>query len=179
VVAQRDNNPILTIEGFRMAGFCLARVGERAAALERGQCAMNVAKALPPDAVPMTTTGNCIVDMLRVLDEPRVAQMQRIKLQLKRSREQIRQQAEQRGAELSAQNHPDALAITEREQAQQLSGAQARADESLQANISTAAADFLAWVHQGDALLGPAWLATNDLALPPTYVPPQDEGGQA
>ena len=179
VVAQRDNNPILTIEGFRMAGFCLARCGEREAALERGQCAANVATALAPEARAMTTVGTCVVDMLRVLDAERVAQMQRVKLQLKQAAEQTRQTTEHRGAELAAQGHPDALGQVEREQAQQLQQAQAQARHGLQHLCSTAAPDFQGWVQQGDQLLGADWLVLNDLALPPTYVPPAEAGGSA
>ena len=127
----------------------------------------------------MTTVGTCVVDMLRVLDAERVAQMQRVKLQLKQAAEQIRQTTEQRGAELAAQGHPDALGQVEREQAQQLQQAQAQARHGLQHLCSTATPDFQGWVHQGDQLLGADWLVLNDLALPPTYVPPAEAGGSA
>jgi hypothetical protein len=174
VVAQRDNNPILTIEGFRMAGFCLARCGEREAALERGQCAANIAQALPPEGRALTTIGTCLVDMMRVLDAPRVEQLQRAKLHLKQRMEQVRQRTEQRGAELAAQAHPDALSVVDKEQAQQTQQAQAETRDMLQRTLAGASPEFTAWVHQGDALLGADWLLLNDLALPPTYVPPEE-----
>ena len=64
-------------------------------------------------------------------------------------------------------------------QAQQLQQAQAQARHGLQHLCSTAAPDFQGWVQQGDQLLGADWLVLNDLALPPTYVPPAEAGGSA
>lgn len=179
VIAQHDNNPILTIEAFRMAGFCLARCGEREPALERGHYASDIARALPPEGRAMTTVGTCLVDMMRLLDLSRVEQMQRVKLQLKQRMEQIRVRTEQRGTELAAQGHPDALAQVEKEQAQQQAQAQDQGRELLATLVAQAAPDFAAWAQQGDQLLGPDWMLNSDLALPPTYVPPEAAGGPA
>jgi hypothetical protein len=134
--------------------------------------------SLPPEGRALTTIGTCLVDMMRVLDAPRVEQLQRAKLHLKHRMEQVRQRTEQRDAELAAQAHPDALGVVDKEQAQQTQQAQAETRDMLQRTLAGASPEFTAWVHQGDALLGPDWLLLNDLALPPTYVPP-DEAASA
>lgn len=170
-VAQLDNNPILAIEGFRMAGFCLARAGERDPALQRGECAVGVAQALPPEARAMTTIGVCIVDMLRLLEPDRVQQMQQVKRQLKGALDQIRDRAEPRGAELVAQGHPDALAQVDKEQEQQRARVIDHARGLLDQLATSGTEPFVGWVRQGDELLGGDWMLANDLALPPLYQP--------
>ncbi|MES2717008.1 MAG: hypothetical protein V4795_14660 [Pseudomonadota bacterium] len=168
VVAQRDANPILAIEAFRMAGWCLARAGDRDAALQRLACAVDLGASLKPEARAMTTLPVALVDALRTLDAPRVARMQQTKRRLQQALDGVRQRAEQRGAQLAAAQVPSALVIVDQERQQQAEAAATRAHAELDAAAQGAEADFIRTLARGRALLGADWLVDNDIALPPS-----------
>jgi hypothetical protein len=177
-VAQRDRNPILTIEAFRMAGFCLARIGELEAALQRGSCALDVGASLKPEARGMTTLPVAVVDMLRVLDAPRVKQMQQVKFDLNQGLEAALKHAEQRGSELADSGDPRALQIVEQELELEQNRAYVEARSRLRSLVSAAPEPFQQLVTRADRLLSPGWMAENDIALP-ALLSPGDTGGPA
>lgn len=167
VVAQRDANPILAIEACRMAGWCLARAGDREPALQRLGCAVDLGAALKPEARAMTTLPVALVDMLRTLEAPRVERMQLAKGRLQQALDGIGQRSEARGAQLTAAGVAGALAIVDQERAQQAEAAAAEARAAIDAAAQGAGAPFQQVLARGQGLLGVDWLVDNDTALPP------------
>ena len=168
LVAQRDKNPILAIEAFRMAGFCLARAGDKAPALERLACAVDLGAALKPEARAITTLPVALVDTMRIIDPTRVAAMQQAKLALQQDLDAVRQRSEQRGQQLAASGAPNALDIVEAERQQQAEQVAMKAGKRLAAANEGAEPAFVQAAARGRQLLGDDWLIDNDIALPPT-----------
>ncbi|MBQ1762227.1 MAG: hypothetical protein IIZ92_04930 [Aquincola sp.] len=181
VVAQRDANPILAIEAFRMAAFCAARAGDRAGAQERGHCVLQLAEPLKPEARALTTLAVALVDQLRLIDRPRVEAMQRIKRWLQQQLDGVRERADALATRLTQEHRPDALARVEQQRSAEAEAAAEQARSRLQALITQGPPDFAAWAAQGPRLLGEGWLVDSDLALPPPYEPVADaaRGGPA
>ena len=170
LVAQRDKDAILSIEAFRMAGFCLARAGENTPALERLACASEIGISLKPEARAMTTLPVALVDMLRIIDPARVDRMQQAKRALQQALDQVRQRCETRGAQLAAAAAPQAFETVEAERLQDGGKALDAARQQLLAMAVGAAEPFVRVMARGRQLLGDDWLVDNDLALPPSPV---------
>ncbi|CAN5907525.1 hypothetical protein BH11PSE8_BH11PSE8_34000 [soil metagenome] len=175
LVAQRDRDPILTIEAFRMAGFCLARAGDAHGALERGQCAVRVGEVLKSEARAMTTLPVALVDMLRVIDRDRVTRMQSAKSDLLAQFEAARNHAESNGA--AAGDAPNALATIDAELGRAQDEARAHAAARLDALVAEGTQPFRDVAAQAVSLLGDDWMTGNDIALPPLFVPPETPAG--
>lgn len=184
IAAKEDENLPLTIEALRMAAFCLVRVDENKAALKRGERAVGIADTLPPDECPMTTIGTCLVDMMRIVDEPRVEALRQVKISYKKRLQQIQNHIEQRGNELVTRKNPDALNIVENEQQAFQEKAFNEALPRIPHHLISAPDDFLIWVQHGDRLLDEHWLLLNDIALPlpepsEDQEPTNKEGGES
>ena len=172
VVAQRDANPILAIEAFRMAAFCAARAGKPDGAREPFDCALQLGAALKPAARGLTTLPVALVDELKRLDAPRVETMQHLKRWLQLQLDAVRDRADALAEQLIAAAVPDALARVDALRADGAERAAAQGEARLETLIAAGAPAFAATAAHGRTLLGPRWLIDDDLALRPSDAAP-------
>ena len=76
--ARRIPNGLFALEGFRMAGHCLAKAGDTEAARERLVLAVREGKAIAPDERPQTTLAIALADLLRLQDAARACELERL-----------------------------------------------------------------------------------------------------
>lgn len=171
LVAQRDANPILAIEAFRMAAFCAQRAGDGPGAQERGHCALQVAEALKPEARALTALAVALADQMRWLDGRRMQAMQDVKKWLQQQLALVRERADALAERLSGQVGVDALARVEQQRSAEAEAAAEAARQRIDALIGQGPPAFVQWAAHGRRLLGAAWLVDSDLALPPPHEP--------
>lgn len=181
LVAQRDANPLLAIEAFRMAAFTAARAGDLPGVQERGHCVLQVAAGLKPEARGLTTLAVALVDQMRWIDPPRVQAMQGVKRWLQQQLDTVRERADALAQRLSRQvvsteeaAAPGGIGALSRVEQQRSAEAEAAAEAAcrrIDALIAQGRPAFVQWAAQGRHLLGERWLVDSDLALPPPHEP--------
>lgn len=169
--AQHDTHPLLALEAFRMAAFCLGRGGDRDGAEQRCDCAVEIGAAMKPEARPLTTLAVALADAMRRLDPARVREMQAVKGRLARQLDAVRERGDALAARLVERGAPDALEQVDAQRSREAEAAAADAVARLEALGADAAPAFARRMATGRELLGPAWLVDSDLALP---APPQE-----
>jgi tetratricopeptide (TPR) repeat protein len=165
-VAQGIPEPVLTIEAFRMAAFCHARLGNRDAAVERGAHAMDFGQRLKPAVRGMTTLPLAAVDLLRVVEPERVKFMEDIKQRLDARIDQLRAAVEQRAAELERMGDVQKFHAVEDGLARKTAHAEQEAAQKLNATAASASVQFRQLFAKGRALLGDPWPLASPVALP-------------
>ncbi len=173
-VAQADHNLILTIEAQRMEAFCRARDGDRIGALACGQQALASGARLKPEVRSMTTLPIAAMDLLRVCDPARTAQIEQLKQRLDQGLATLEAEAENRaGAEGAGISHEAAAAIE-----QQLAAASHQADSAAEAHLAALVAegddDYRHSFAHARELLGADWPLIGGAAIPAP--PPAAEG---
>lgn len=157
ILAQGVPNVVLATEALRMEAFCRARAGQTDAAIQTGQAAIAVGARLKPDARQMTTLPIAALDLLRVLDGPRISLMEDVK-----NRATARELAaflalEQRAAALEPERHPAPFEQAEAEYAERLELAQREGEQEVDGIANAADPRFAAAFANGRGLLGPQW----------------------
>ena len=114
VLSQQISNPILSIEAFRMAAFCLARMNEPEPAVQRGWNALKLGQSLKSDARAMTTLPFAAIDLLRVIDPRRVSGMEYIAYQKNTRLEAAQSKADKNALALGKNEDPVAFQTIEK-----------------------------------------------------------------
>jgi hypothetical protein len=174
VVAQQDQNAILAIEAFRMAGFCQARAGDADAAVERGRLAMQIGEGLKPASRGLTTMGLAAVDLLRVLDGERVRVMERGKGRLEARLADARRLAEERAVAVEDEPDPSLASVIEDELERETAQARDDAERELVSVVEPASAPFREQFVRARQLLGRAWPLESPMALMPVTEAPAE-----
>lgn len=173
-VAQADHNLILTIEAQRMEAFCRARGGDHAGALACGQQTLASGARLKPEVRGMTTLPIAAMDLLRVCDPARTAQIEQLKQRLDQGLAALEAEAEsQAGAEGAGISREAATAI-EQQLAAASRQAESEAEARLAALVAEGADDYRQYFTQARELLGVDWPLIGGAAIPST--PPAAEG---
>lgn len=165
-VARGVPDLVLTIEAFRMAAFCHARLGNRDAAVERGVHALDVGQRLKPEVRGMTTLPLAAVDLLRVVEPERVRFMEEIKHQLEARLDQLRAAVEQRAAELEQGGETQKFRAVEDGLARKTGHAEQEAAQKLNATATSGSSQFRQIFAKARALLGDSWPLASPVALP-------------
>jgi len=166
IVAQEVPNLILAIEGFRMAGYCYARVPDKEAAIERGSLTLQLGEKMEPDERPTTTLPLAAVDLLRVIEPEQVKKMEDIKQEQKQQQEKARKAAEEKGAKLESKKDPDLINTVKNQLEADKDKADLLATQRLDVLIESSSETFQSYFSQGRNLLGEEWPLAIDVAFP-------------
>jgi hypothetical protein len=153
--ALEDQNPLMALEGWRMAAFCHARNGDAAAAQERGELALGLGAQLKPPARVMSTLPLAALELLRVVSPAPTGRVEQLRLQLQARLERLRQEAEQRAAEAETGTH-DTAALQRRIEHDE-EELQRNAEQELQASLEGTPAQWRGHFDYARALLGADW----------------------
>lgn len=164
-VAGAIPNLILAIDARRMGMFCYARLNNRDAAIERGHSAMAFGEKLEPDMRNNTTMPIAAIDLLRVIEPPRVAEMEKIKQRRDATNERERSQIEQQAA-TAKQGDSAMLAAAEFHQANEDALAKQTAYSELDPLVANGSEQFHDVFAPARDLLGQEWPLENPIALP-------------
>lgn len=173
-VAQADHNLILTIEAQRMEAFCHARGGDRLAALACGQQALASGARLKPDVRGMTTLPVAAMDLLRVCDPARTAQIEQLKQRLDQGLATLEAKAEDRAGAEGASISREAAAAIEQDLAAASRQAESAAEARLAALVAEGADDYRHYFARARELLGADWPLIGGAAI--LAPPPPAEG---
>jgi hypothetical protein len=158
-----------------MSGFCHARMGDAAMAIERGVLALDIGASMKPDVRPMTTLPIAAVDVLRAADAPHVTALEHSKAVLEAKLTEALQRAERSAADLETGAEPppcDAIDATlERERAE----AYAETERDVAAIVAAANPAFREHFERGRRLLGVGWPMQIALAVPAVPEPAPQE----
>ncbi len=153
--ALEDQNSLMALEGWRMGAFCHARIGDAAAAQERGELALALGEQLKPQARVLSTLPLVALELLRVVDPQPTGRVEQLRLQLQRRLEGLRQDAEQRAGEAEAGTQ-DTAALQQRIEHEEAE-LQRQAEQELQASLESTPAQWRGHFDHARALLGPDW----------------------
>lgn len=157
IVAQSAPNVVLAIEALRMEAFCRARAGQTETALQAGQAALAVGSRLQPDTRPMTTLPVAALDLLRVLDAPRVSRMEEAKSRATARRHEAFLALERSAAGLENVREQAPFDAALARYARQTEAAEQIAGQDVQALAHRAGLRFAEVFGQGRQLLGMQW----------------------
>jgi len=173
-VAQADHNLILTIEAQRMEAFCRARGGDRLGALACGQQALVSGAQLKPEVRSMTTLPIAAMDLLRVCDPARTAQIEQLKQRLDQGLATLEAEAENRAGAEGAGISREAATAIEQQLAAASQQAESAAEAQLAALVAEGADDYRHSFAHARELLGADWPLIGSAAIPAP--PPAAEG---
>jgi tetratricopeptide (TPR) repeat protein len=157
VAAQTARNTILTIEAFRMAAFCHARLGERDVAIERGDQALAVGERLKPDARGMTTLPIAATDLMRVLDADKTQAIDSVRERANGRVERLARAFEQHAVKHERTADPGVARAAEQTLARGNEGVALQAEQELAALVAGTSAAYQQAFARGRRLLGGAW----------------------
>lgn len=156
-LAMKIPEPILGIEAYRMAAFCLGRMDDPETAVLKGWHALNLGQRLKPEARPMTTLPIAAVDMLRMIDGKRVQAMEQIKFQLETAMTSARSKANQKALELEKNNDPQVIANIEIKLEENVREAGQAAQGTIDSLAAEGDAQFQEIFSKARELLGDLW----------------------
>ncbi|WP_321418744.1 hypothetical protein [uncultured Desulfobacter sp.] len=156
-LAPQIPNPILGIEAFRMAAFCLGRMDEPEPAIRKGLQALNLGQRLKPEARAMTTLPVAAIDMLRLMELKRVQAMEHIKYQHNTAVDTSRKKATQQALELEQNKDPQALHAVEANLEEEISHAKQAACRDIDTLAATGDNHFQQVFTKARELLGSQW----------------------
>lgn len=155
--AQRVPNAFFGIEGYRMAGFCLAQGGHAASA--RDVLLRTVAEARPMAAAErrLTTFPLALQELLRLQDARRAAGLEACADDYRQAAAQAQRRAEKRAARLGPRPAPAALEEIEQERVEALEKAFSALCRTRERLIEGGDEFFRKVVAVGREYLDPAW----------------------
>ncbi|MFD0738594.1 hypothetical protein ACFQZQ_04745 [Lysobacter koreensis] len=177
--ARRVPNAMFVIEGYRMAGFCLAQDRHVEGAREHLLRALQEAKAVAPAERAMTTLPLVLQDLLRLQDAPRTERLERCASDYQAATAQAHGHAEQQAGKLGDRPAPAALERIEADLLEALERCFARFGHERERLVAGGDEFFRKVVAVGRDFLHPAWNGLPevkhplDKELPEWRQPPQ------
>jgi hypothetical protein len=165
LVAQKDLNPILAIEAYRMGAFCHARADAQEEAIRRSVRALEVGERLKPEARAMTSLPIASVDLLRTLEPERIRLLEESKGRLEQRLVEARRAAEEGAADLERNPDPTTARRIESMLGQQTESARAEAERELESVVTEASPSFRDHFARARALLGADWPLLSPVGL--------------
>ena len=166
VLAQQIPDTFLGIEAFRMGTFCLARMNDPDAAIDRGSNALMLGEQLKPDARSMTSLPIAAVDLLRVLEPKRIERMEHIKYRQNVQMNESRKNAEQRASELEQSTSTQPFHEIEKDLEKETEHAKQTAAQQLDGLASDGSEPFQQVFSKARDLLGASWPLETLIPMP-------------
>jgi tetratricopeptide (TPR) repeat protein len=156
----------LAIEALRMSAFCYSRIDRFDDALDGGAKALRLGAQLPAEERLATTLPIVAFDVLRLLDQERVTQMERIKHELDADVDQLKEAAEQQAAAAEHLHDPQHFRAIEETLARDIAGATKENADAFDALVAAGGKQFTESFEKARVLLGKEWPLTNPIAIP-------------
>jgi tetratricopeptide (TPR) repeat protein len=157
LLADAIPNIILSIEAYRMGGFCHARINAREEAMVRFAKALDVGNRLKPEARVMTTLPLVGIDLLRVVEPERVKTMEDVKYRLGIRIDEMTAKAEQSAIAMEKKPGTDGYLRIETELATGTESTQQEAAKEIELLVKASSEKFRDLYSKAKQVLGPEW----------------------